>query len=54
MREHPRRAGRERTFLRHARWEERQRKSLDQVKETLEEMLCERYVPQTQRSAQTS
>jgi len=54
MREHPRRAGRERTPLRHARWEERQRKSLDQVKETLEEMLCERYAPQTQRSTQTS
>jgi putative transposase len=36
------------------RWEERRLKGFDQAKETLEEMLCERYAPQPQRSTQTS
>jgi hypothetical protein len=53
-RKHLRAGGRERTPLRHARWEKRRLKGFDQLKETLEEMLPERYSPQTQRSTQTS
>ena len=36
------------------RWEERRLKGFDQVKETLEEMLRERYAPQTQTTTQIS
>jgi hypothetical protein len=54
MQAHPRATGREQTPLRHARREKRRLKGFDQLKETVEEMLRERYSPQTQRSTQTS